>query len=213
MKTDDLIQMLAAGNAPVDRAAVQGRGVLALLAALLIAFAVMALQLGIRPDLAQAGHLPMFWIKQAFPMLLAAGGFIAALRLGRPGRGAGAAPALAAFPLIAMWLFALAVLFGAPAADRAPLVMGSSWNRCPVYIAEISLPLFIAMMFVMRRLAPTRPMLAGAAAGLAAGGAGAAVYALHCDEMAAPFLAVWYVLGMLIPTIVGALLGPKLLRW
>jgi hypothetical protein len=46
-----------------------------------------------------------------------------------------------------------------------------------------------------------------------AGGAGAAVYALHCPELQAPFLAVWYVLGMAIPVAAGALLGPRLLRW
>jgi hypothetical protein len=39
------------------------------------------------------------------------------------------------------------------------------------------------------------------------------VYALHCPELAAPFLAVWYVLGMAIPVLVGAALGRWLLRW
>ena len=29
----------------------------------------------------------------------------------------------------------------------------------------------------------------------------------------APFLAVWYVLGMLVPTALGALVGPRVLRW
>ena len=42
---------------------------------------------------------------------------------------------------------------------------------------------------------------------------GALVYTLHCPEMEAPFLAVWYLLGMLIPAAAGALLGPRLLRW
>ena len=36
---------------------------------------------------------------------------------------------------------------------------------------------------------------------------------LHCPEMAAPFVAVWYLLGMLIPAAVGALIGKRLLRW
>jgi hypothetical protein len=39
------------------------------------------------------------------------------------------------------------------------------------------------------------------------------VYALHCPELAAPFLAIWYLLGMLIPTAIGAWLGPRPLRW
>ena len=36
---------------------------------------------------------------------------------------------------------------------------------------------------------------------------------LHCPEPAAPFLAIWYLLGMLVPTAIGAWLGPRLLRW
>ena len=55
--------------------------------------------------------------------------------------------------------------------------------------------------------------LAGAAAGLLSGTGGALIYTLHCTEMAAPFLAIWYLLGILIPAAVGALLGPRLLRW
>jgi len=39
------------------------------------------------------------------------------------------------------------------------------------------------------------------------------VYSLHCPELAAPFIGFWYLLGMLIPTAVDALLGPRLLRW
>ena len=61
--------------------------------------------------------------------------------------------------------------------------------------------------------APTRLRLVGASAGLVAGGLAASVYALHCPEMAASFVGFWYVLGMLVPTAAGALLGPRLLRW
>jgi hypothetical protein len=48
---------------------------------------------------------------------------------------------------------------------------------------------------------------------LLAGATGALVYTLHCPELAAPFLAVWYLLGMLVPAAVGLLLGSRLLRW
>jgi hypothetical protein len=65
----------------------------------------------------------------------------------------------------------------------------------------------------MRGLAPTRLRLAGAGVGLLAGAAGAFVYAFHCPELAAPFLGMWYLLGMAIPTALGALLGPRALRW
>ena len=69
----------------------------------------------------------------------------------------------------------------------------------------------VSALVLTERLA--RLGLAGACAGLMAAAVGALVYALHCPEVEAPFLAVWCVLGLLIPTVVGALIGPKLLRW
>ena len=69
------------------------------------------------------------------------------------------------------------------------------------------------MLWAVKGLAPTRPALAGACVGLASAAAGAAVYVLHCPEMQAPFLAVWYALGMFLPAAVGAVVGADLLRW
>ncbi len=47
----------------------------------------------------------------------------------------------------------------------------------------------------------------------AAGGLGALAYTLHCPALAAPFLGLWYTIGIAIPAAAGALLGPALLRW
>jgi hypothetical protein len=69
------------------------------------------------------------------------------------------------------------------------------------------------LFWALRGLAPTRPVLTGAAAGWLAGAMAAMVYSLHCPEMEAPFLAVWYVLGMLASAGLGALAGTRLLRW
>jgi hypothetical protein len=92
-------------------------------------------------------------------------------------------------------------------------VLGDSSAACVVSIAVLAMPTFIAAFWAMQGLAPTRPALAGAFAGLLAGAAGALVYAWHCPEMAAPFIATWYLLGIAVPAVVGALLGPVLLRW
>ncbi len=62
-------------------------------------------------------------------------------------------------------------------------------------------------------LAPTRPALAGAAAGLAAGALGAFIYAFHCDESAAAFVALWYTFGIVSVGAIGAVAGRVLLRW
>ena len=65
----------------------------------------------------------------------------------------------------------------------------------------------------LRGLAPTQLRLAGLAAGLLAGGVGAIGYALSCTEVGLPFVATWYSLGIALTGALGALLGPRLLRW
>jgi hypothetical protein len=80
-------------------------------------------------------------------------------------------------------------------------------------IALVSVPVWLSYLAVIRGLAPTRLRWAGAGGGFAAGAAGALVYSLHCPELAAPFVGVWYLLGMAILMAVGAALGPTLLRW
>jgi hypothetical protein len=213
MKTDDLVAMLAASAGPVKPRATVRRYATALGWGAFGSLLIMVLLLGVRPDLRQAAFQPMFWIKLAFPLSLAAAALAASTRLSRPGVRLGGVPLVLAVPVLMIWMMAAWVLFGAAPDGRAALVLGNTWNLCPIYVALVSVPPFIAAMWAMHGLAPTRPALAGAAAGLLAGAMGAAIYALHCDEMQAPFLAVWYVLGMLIPTASGAVVGPRLLRW
>ena len=159
----------------------------------------MAILLGVRPDIAEAARLPMFWVKLAFPAALLAGALLAVFRLSRPGASLGRVPAAIAAPVLAMWLLAAVVLLSAAPGERAQLVFGDSGATCPFIIALLSVPLFGAPLWAMKGLAPTRLALAGAAAGLLSGAGGALVYALYCTEMAAPFIGIWYLLGMLIP--------------
>jgi len=213
MKTDELISVLASGAEAVEPHALRRRYAIALGWGAFGTTLLMAMLLGVRPDLAAATRLPMFWLKLAFPAALLAGALLAVLRLSRPGARLGHAPAAIAAPVLAMWLLAAIVLLGAAPAERDELVLGQSAASCPLTIAFLSVPLFGAVLWAMKGLAPTRPALAGATAGLLSGAGGALVYALYCLEMAAPFIGVWYLLGMLIPTVLGALLGPRLLRW
>ena len=174
---------------------------------------LMALVLGVRPDLPEAALLPMFWVKIAFPACLTAAALYAAARLSRPGVRLGRVPAAIAAPVFVIWALAVWALAAADAPERAALIFGQTWQSCPFNITLLSLPMFAASLWAMKGLAPTRLALAGAAAGLLAGVIAALVYALHCPEMDAPFIAVWYVLGILIPAVVGAIIGPLLLRW
>ncbi|MBX9903092.1 MAG: DUF1109 domain-containing protein [Burkholderiales bacterium] len=212
MKTDELIAMLAGDAGAVAPRVWQQRYALALVAGLFGAMLLMILLLGVRPDIADAVRLPMFWVKLAFPAALAAGALLAAVRLSRPGVAIGRAGAMLAAPVLAIWVLAVLALLGAPE-DRAMLIWGETWAACLVNIPMLSVPAFVAVFWVMKSLAPVRPAVAGAAAGLLAGAVSAVAYALHCPELAAPFIGLWYLLGMLIPAALGALIGQRLLRW
>lgn len=213
MKTDELVGLLATGVQPIPAGAARQRLLRGLLASVPLTIALMLALLGVRSDIAAASQQGMFWVKLALPVLLLAAGLHAVSGLSRPGRRAPAALPLVAADVGMIWLLAALALLAAAPGERLALLLGESWWQCPLLILMLSVPSFIAGLWMMKGLAPTRPAAAGAAAGLLAGGVGATVYCFHCAEMAAPFLATWYVLGMSLPVVLGALLGPRLLRW
>ncbi len=213
MKTDELVGLLAAAAVPVPANAVGRRFAVALGWGVPGAVLLLLVTLGIRADLAQTAGELLFWIKPAFAAGLALAALIATERLARPGMRLGPVWVALAAPVLVLWLVAALVLVNAAPSQRADLILGDSWKSCAFNIALLALPLLAATLWAMKGLAPTRLALAGASAGLLAGALSALVYALHCPESTAPFLAVWYVLGIAIPTLAGALLGPRVLRW
>jgi hypothetical protein len=148
-----------------------------------------------------------------FAASLAVAGLALLRRMARPGATLGLSAWWLAVPPLVVWAMAAWALWQAAPAEHLPLLLGSTWRTCPFNIAALSAPALAACLWALKGAAPTRLAWSGAGAGLLAGALGTLVYALHCPEMAAPFLAVWYLLGMAIPTAVGAALGPRLLRW
>jgi hypothetical protein len=212
MKTEDLIAALAANVEPVGRHAPRLAFAGALAGGAAIAFVAMLTLLGLNPSLAAYVAEPMFWVKLMFGLLLAAASLWLALQLGRPEARPSAAW-LPLAPVVALWLLAAAALAGTAPDARAAALWGDTWASCLLSIPLLSAPTLIGALLALRRMAPTRLASAGAAAGALAAGVGAAVYALHCPELGAPFLAVWYVAGAAVPVVAGALFGQWLLRW
>ncbi|HSV78523.1 MAG TPA: DUF1109 domain-containing protein [Ramlibacter sp.] len=213
MKTDRLIALLAEDATPICPREAQLRFMATLAMAVAVVLLLTLWLLGMRPDVAAAARLPMFWWKLAFPAAVAACAWSALRRLGHPGMRLDLVPwIILAFFLLA-GTQAVATLLAAAPADRAGLLSGQAGGLCASMIAGLSLPGCAAAFWAVRRLAPTRPGLTGAAAGLFGGACAACAYALHCTEMQAPFIAIWYSIGMLLPAAVGALAGRRLLRW
>ncbi|MFJ4445269.1 DUF1109 domain-containing protein [Pseudomonas sp. NPDC089422] len=213
MKTDDLISLLAAGEGPVQHNATIRRLALAVLLGGLAAVLMTAALYGVRSDLAEVARTPLFWAKVALPGSLALLALWLTSRLARPGVRGGLARGLLGLPLLLLWLGAALSLAGAPLDARADLLFGRTWRTCALNITLLSLPGLVSVFWALRGLAPTRLRQAGAAGGLLAGSTATLAYCLHCPEMGVPFWGLWYVLGMLLPTALGAWLGPRLLRW
>jgi len=213
VKTEELLSLLSARLEPVDRGRSQWRFFKAWGMGLMGSLALTAGVLRVNAALSAELRLPMFWVRAAFCASLALAAVAVLRRLARPGIRQGFVPVTLVMPILAMWVLALAALAHAPSADRQSLVLGHTARVCPWLIALLAVPLFATLIWAVRGFAPTRLRLAGAATGFAAGAGGALAYTLHCPELAAPFLGLWYLLGMLIPTAIGALVGPHLLRW
>lgn len=213
MRTEELIQQLSQDLKPTPAGAATGRLAVAFGAGAVLALTGMLLLIGTRPDLADAVRSGPFWMKAAYTAGLAATGFVVVERVSRPGGAGGKAWLLvAAVAALALLLGGIELWSTAPTA-RAETWLGRSWDLCLPRIVGLSAPVFLAVIWAMRALAPTRLHLAGFAAGIAAGAVGATVYGLACDESAAAFMATWYSLAILAVGAIGALLGPRLLRW
>lgn len=211
MNTDQLIKTLSHDTCP-SRAPEHLLARNLTLGLLVSALALIA-TLGLRDGLAAAIVEPLVALKLVLPLLLSAVALIVGLRLARPG-------STVANWQWALWLApagaALVLTYGylaTPQAARMPAFLGESIGPCLASIPTLSLPILLAMMLVLRNGAVLHPIRAGAVAGLAAGGLGTAIYALHCIEDSPLFYSVWYSVGIAVVAALGAALGPKLLRW
>ncbi|HEX8469634.1 MAG TPA: DUF1109 domain-containing protein [Brevundimonas sp.] len=211
MKTDDLIQALSLDLPPTQQ--LDRRLMLAMIPAALVVLITVGLWLGYRDDLMLAMRGPVFWAKAAYSVLMAGVGFWLLERLGRPGASPRAPLILLAAVLALALGLALLQLIAMPMPERMPAMMGESAHACAPTIALLSLVAAPFIFWAARAFAPTRPMLAGAAAGLLTAGMATTLYGLHCHEHAAAFVALWYTLGMAIVAAAGALIGKLAFRW
>jgi hypothetical protein len=213
MRTEDFILMLATGVEPSPRGALKKRAAWALGLGLLATLVLFHIRYGVRRDIVAMLTVPLFWLKFALALAVALAAAWMTARLARPGRRAAAGWLLAAIPVLIVWGTAAMELEHAAPAARLPSLLGHSWHICTFNIAVLSVPMFVALLWMLRGMAPTQLVHAGAAAGLLSGSFSLFMYSFYCTEMAVEFWSIWYVLGMLIPAFVGALVGRTVLRW
>src|SRR6266852_1237997 len=212
METDRLIRTLAADNAHRERPV----GIvlaLALLTAAPVSAAMFFDELGVRPDVMAAMRNPFFDLKFAVTLALAISAIAVSLHLSRP------EASLRAFGwllLIPAGLLVAGISGEMMLPQRLPMMtrlVGSNSRTCLTAIPLMSLPLLAAALIGLRHGAQTRPVVAGAIAGLLSAGLAATLYASHCTDDSPLFVAAWYTIATALVTAIGALAGSRVLRF
>ena len=213
METDQLIRTLAADNAHRARP-VGFMLALSLLLAAPVSVAIFMTELGVRPDVMTAMRNPFFDLKFVVTLALAISAIAISLHLSRP----------EASPRGWAWLLLIPVglLVAGIGGEmmmmpkRPPMMtrmVGRNAWTCLTSIPLMALPLLAAALVGLRHGAPTRPAIAGALAGLLSAGLAATLYASHCTDDSPLFVATWYTIATALVTAVGALAGPRVLRF
>ncbi len=213
MKTDDLVTLLSMNPVPVDRRLVGRTLCIALAVGSVAALGITLVGLGVRADLMTVRALAFLVVKLSFAVGIVSLALIYLTRMARPGGERKTPSFLIALPFLAIVILAAISLGLAPSSHWDEMIVGDQWLECLLSIPIIAIVPFAATIWAVRRAAPTDLARTGAVAGLVAGGVSAMAYALHCTDDSLPFVAVWYGGTIVLCTLAGAALGPRLLRW
>jgi hypothetical protein len=213
MKTDDLVALLSTNLEPVHRSSVVRMLCVAVATGIVVALGIAFVGLGIRSDLTTTRALIFLAIKLAFAIGIVGLALVYLTKLARPGGERKSSSFLIVVPFLVVLFLAVISLGSAPRAHWDRMIMGDEWLECLLSIPIIAVVPFAVSIWAVRKGAPTNLARAGAFAGLIAGGVSAMAYALHCTDDSLPFIAVWYGGTIVLCTLAGAALGPRLLRW
>lgn len=212
MNTEDLIRALNADR-PTTLPSLSSTWRLSCALAISIAATAFFVMLGPRPDIAQAAETVRFLFKFVVTVALALSALIVLTRLSRPGARLRQA---ALWLIIAPVLLAISValeLLAVPSGQWTTQLIGSNSAVCLTFIPLIGISPLALFINVLRYGAPTRPGLAGAMAGLAAGGIAATFYAAQCTDDSPLFVATWYPIAVMMLTALGYVSGRYFARW
>ena len=211
MKTEDLIFLLA--NDPLPSKPPAWRLPLAATLALILTLGMVMQGWGWHPQFPALLGSASFQFKSLWLLALALSSCMLLWHLARPAHNLGHGLQGIGLAWLAMVGAGAYHVWQVEPTERLSLLIGQSWWSCPLSIALISLPWLAVFLLYLRQMAPTQLALSGASAGFLSGALATGLYSLHCIETSYAFFGVWYAAGMGLSSLIGAILGPRLLRW
>ena len=214
MKTGDFINALVEDQG--SKAPARGFGWnlgVPMVFGLAVSLCVFFIFLGVRPDFSSAMYDPHVVFKFVFAASL--GGSLLPL-VAHAVR-----PEIQLLPLLRWLALPMLVLLGgiafqlftSPSEFWLSGMVGRYSSACLRNIPFLAIAPLGVLLFMLRSGAPTQPVLSGSIAGAVSGSIGAFIYALHCPDDSALFVALWYSSAIGIMTVIGAVIGAWILRW
>lgn len=212
MKRDDLIEQMVSEAtsrkrvSPVPLLVISTGIALALTTALSYVFASPAEPVESRFD-------AIFVVKCAFVLSVMFGALSIVRDLSTPGRQVKWHGVLIGIPFVIMLALTIKELAGEHPSGLQHDSAHTSLITCLWQVALLAVPTFILLSIVVRMLAPVNLTRTGLYVGLLSGAVGAFAYAFHCHESYLTIVSTYYTLAIVQMGVLGALLGPRLLRW
>ena len=178
-----------------------------------IAAVVFFATIGLRPDITAAAGTVRFLFKFLVTFTLVASAFACVRTLSRPGVPSHSAIACLTGAPVLIVLAVIAELLVLPSNSWSATMIGTNSTVCLTHILLIGVGPLAVLLLALRHGAPSRPVLAGAVAGLLAGGIAATFYAAQCNNDSPLFVAVWYTLAIAGLAALGAVGARRLARW
>lgn len=182
-----------------------------------MAMAFVLYFLGCRTDVLMGDPNYMFFLRGGTLLLLGISTAYAAITMSRPSVGQSNTSW--------MWVLAAASLFPITAAIMTAIRMPTDMAvvisifkpqvgiECLSYSALGGLGSGSAMVYWLRRGAPTSPDRAGWLVGIASGSLGATAYSLFCPFNDIYYVGTWYSLAVALCAVIGRIVVPRLIRW
>jgi hypothetical protein len=213
MKTDELIEALGSTVERVEGRPFRNGFIIALVVGAALAVCAMQAVLGMSASALRESHFGLMILTAVFVIGVVAAGSSYLLKAANPGMPARAPITLLVLLVVGFLCAGVAGLLAVHPAARSAMIFGPRWSVCLTCIPLFAIGPFIALVWVLRKGAPTNLRSMGAVAGLVAGAVGAGACALHQPAGSLPFLGIWYAGPILFCALLGAVLGPRVLRW
>jgi hypothetical protein len=213
MKTDELVELLSIQVEPVKAAHLRRTLWLSLAVGIGVTVCLMLALFGVPAYAFGAADLRIQAVSFLFTLSLVAIGarfLVTVARPGAPGRKALLLIGLVFLVLLSAGLIALTL---SPRAAWHAMLFSPQWSMCLICIPLFALAPFAALIWALRRAAPTHPALTGATAGMIAAASGAAIFSCCIPGSSLPFVTVWYGGVILLCALAGAVISPWFLRW